>query len=42
MAATFFATFVIPMFYVLIAEKLRRKHEAPTHGDAPPGPERSP
>ena len=25
LAATFLATFLIPMFYVLIADKLRRK-----------------
>ena len=28
LAATFLATFMIPMFYVLIADKLRRKREA--------------
>jgi multidrug efflux pump len=32
LAATFFATFLIPMFYVLIAEKLRRRAKRP----APP------
>jgi multidrug efflux pump len=42
MAATFFATFVIPMFYVLIAEKLRRKPKAAPRNEPPPGPEPRP
>jgi len=30
LAATFVATFMIPMFYVLIADKLRRRRKAET------------
>jgi multidrug efflux pump len=34
LAATFLATFLIPMFYVVIADKLRRKKDAPAQAAA--------
>jgi hypothetical protein len=40
LAATFIATFLIPMFYVVVADKLRvrRTHltRSPVHSDDPP------
>jgi len=40
LAATFLATFLIPMFYVFIAEKLHVRRKAPVRSDAPPAPPR--
>jgi multidrug efflux pump len=41
MAATFLATFMIPMFFVLIADKLRARKAEPKHPDVPPAAPRS-
>jgi multidrug efflux pump len=38
LAATFFATFLIPMFYVFIAEKLRARRKTVARSDVPPAP----
>jgi multidrug efflux pump len=40
LAATFLATFLIPMFYVFIADKLRARHREPLRSDVPPAPPR--
>jgi multidrug efflux pump len=40
LAATFLATFLIPMFYVFIADKLRVRHRQPVRSDVPPAPPR--
>jgi multidrug efflux pump len=41
LAATFIATFLIPMFYVVVADKLRVRRQEPTRSDVPPaGPPR--
>jgi multidrug efflux pump len=40
LAATFVATFLIPMFFVLIAEKLRGRATEPKRSDIPPAPPR--
>jgi multidrug efflux pump len=40
LAATFLATFLIPMFFVLIAEKLRGRATEPKRSDIPPAPPR--
>jgi len=40
LAATFLANFLIPMFYVFIAEKLRARRTEPTRPDVPPAPPR--
>jgi multidrug efflux pump len=38
LAATFFATFLIPMFYVFIAEKLRAQRKTVARSGVPPAP----
>jgi multidrug efflux pump len=38
LAATFFATFLIPMFYVFISEKLRARRKTVARSDVPPAP----
>jgi len=38
LAATFFATFLIPMFYVFIAEKLGARRSEPARTGVPPAP----
>jgi multidrug efflux pump len=40
LAATFFATFLIPMFYVFIAEKLRARRKTVARSGVPPAPAR--
>ena len=40
LAATFVATFLIPMFFVLIADKMKLRKAAPRRPDAPPAPPR--
>jgi len=41
LAATFLATFLIPMFYVVIADKLRARRTQPARPDVPPAPAHS-
>jgi multidrug efflux pump len=36
LAATFLATFLIPMFYVVVADKLRRKPKSAPPAAVPP------